>query len=87
MNLTSASLIEHVLRRRVHRVDVPVVPKVPDLKERIVWYLAKQKSPVPVITFVRDVDLSLSYCRAVPNLIKNIPGEKDKILFGRRRNG
>lgn len=56
-----------------------------DLKERVAWYLAKQQSAVPVTTFVRDVGLSLSYCRAVPNLIKDIPGAKDKILFGRKR--
>jgi len=56
-----------------------------DLKERIAWYLDKQQSPVPVTTFVRDVGLSLSYCRAVPNLIRDIPGAVDKIEFGRKR--
>lgn len=58
-----------------------------DLKERIAWYLAKQQSPVPVTTFVRDVGLSLSYCRAVPSLIRHITGAADKIEFGRNRTG
>jgi len=56
-----------------------------DLKERIAWYLAKQPSPVPVTTFVRDVGLSMSYCRAVPSLIKDIPGAAEKVFFGRKR--
>lgn len=56
-----------------------------DLKQRAVWYLAKQHTPVPVTTFVRDVGLSLSYCRAVPNLLKDIPGARDKILYGRQK--
>jgi MOSC domain-containing protein YiiM len=71
--------------RVVQKAGVSFEPIPFDLRERIAWYLQRQESPVPVTKFVRDVGLSLSYCRAVPNLLKGIPGAKDKILFGQGR--
>jgi len=58
-----------------------------ELRDRIVWYLEKQTGPVEVTRFVRDIGLSLAACRAVPNMIKGIPGAEDMILFKNRSNG
>jgi len=60
-----------------------------DLKDRASWYLAKCESPVRVTEFVQAMGLSIAYCRAVPNLIRDIAGGSNKVLFGgsRRRNG
>lgn len=67
-----------VVPQGVHFEAIPF-----DLRERIAWYLAKQTEPVPVTTLVKDVGLSLSYCRAMPNMLKNIPGARQKVIFGK----
>ena len=57
-----------------------------ELKERIIWYLNKQTKPVAVTKFVLEIGLSLSACRAVPNMIKDIPGAETMILFKNRKS-
>ncbi|MEQ1758228.1 MAG: MOSC domain-containing protein [Vicinamibacterales bacterium] len=54
-----------------------------DLKERILWYLDKQDSPVPVTTLVKEVGLSVSYCRVIPNVLRDLPKAKAKVLFAK----
>lgn len=54
-----------------------------DLKERILWYLDKQDSPVSVTTLVKDVGLSVSYCRVIPNVLKDLPAARAKVLFAK----
>jgi MOSC domain-containing protein YiiM len=56
-----------------------------DLKERISWYLNKQVLPVEVTTLVRDIGLSLSYCRAMPRLIRASGWADDAVIFQKRR--
>ncbi len=41
------------------------------ITDRIKWYLDKQDKPVPVSKLVFDIGLSNSYCRAIPNLVRN----------------
>jgi hypothetical protein len=53
-----------------------------ELKERAAWYLAKTRGPIPVKEFVRALGLSLSYCRAVPNLVRDISGSSNRIIYG-----
>lgn len=68
---------------RVLGVQFEAIPF--DLKSRASWYLAKQALPVPVTTFVRDMGLPTAYCRAVPRLVRDIPGGLAMISFGQRR--
>lgn len=51
------------------------------LKERIVWYLKKQKKPVPVTTMLEEIGLSPSYARAVPNLLRGIPKQLESLIY------
>ncbi|MCS0351525.1 hypothetical protein ND920_07785 [Vibrio ordalii] len=52
------------------------------LADRIKWYLDKREKPVMVSELVSDIGLSKSYCRAVPNIIRNRDDiDKSKILF------
>ncbi|EKF9445177.1 hypothetical protein O1C42_003410, partial [Vibrio cholerae] len=52
------------------------------LADRIKWYLDKREKPVMVSELVSDIGLSKSYCRAVPNIIRNRKDiDKSKILF------
>jgi hypothetical protein len=53
-----------------------------ELTERAAWYLDQQVSPVPVKQFVYDIGLSMSYCRAVPGLLKKLSGATGKVVFG-----
>lgn len=53
-----------------------------DIKARARWYLGKQAKPVPVMTFIRDMGLPRSYCRAVPALLRPIPGGPSMVVFG-----
>jgi hypothetical protein len=53
-----------------------------ELKERAAWYLAKRQGPIPVKEFVRDLGLSLAYCRAVPHLVRDISGGTGRIVYG-----
>jgi hypothetical protein len=41
------------------------------IDDRIKWYLDKQDKPVPVSKLAFDIGLSNSYCRAIPNLVRN----------------
>lgn len=41
------------------------------IADRIKWYLDKQDKPVAVSKLVFDIGLSISYCRAIPNLVRN----------------
>ena len=41
------------------------------IDDRIKWYLDKQDKPVPVSKLAFDIGLSNSYCRAMPNLVRN----------------
>lgn len=65
----------------------PLFEPIPyDLKERIVWYLERQKAPVPLTVFLREVGLSSSYGRAVPALLNRLsPRYRDLVSFGPRK--
>lgn len=52
-----------------------------DLRERLAWFLARQPGPVEVTRLVHEVGLSLSYCRAIPNLLRNRPDLATKVTF------
>ena len=53
-----------------------------NLSERIAWYLDRQSQPVSIKSLLREVGLSLSYARAVPNLLKKLPTKyKDMVMF------
>ena len=41
------------------------------IDDRIKWYLDKQDKPVPVSKLAFEIGLSNSYCRAIPNLVRN----------------
>ena len=41
------------------------------IDDRIKWYLDKQEKPVTVSKLVFDIGLPNSYCRAIPNLVRN----------------
>jgi MOSC domain-containing protein YiiM len=71
-----------VRRERVAGESIPY-----DLRERIAWYLAKQKEPVEVTKLVNDIGLSMSYCRAIPSLTRNIKGIEGMIVFRSRSKG
>ena len=50
--------------------------------DRIKWYLDKQDKPVPVSKLAFDIGLSNSYCRAIPNLVRNRDDiRKELILY------
>jgi MOSC domain-containing protein YiiM len=53
-----------------------------ELTDRAAWYLDQQRAPVPVKRFVYDIGLSMSYCRAVPGLLKKLSGATGKVVFG-----
>lgn len=58
--------------------------------DRIKWYLDKQDKPVPVSKLAFDIGLSNSYCRAIPNLVRNRDDiRKELILYksSARRKG
>ncbi len=53
--------------------------------DRIKWYLDQQDGPVMVAKLVEDIGLPKSYCRAVPNIIRNRPDiDQDKITYANR---
>ena len=60
------------------------------IDDRIKWYLDKQDKPVPVSKLAFDIGLSNSYCRAIPNLVRNRDDiRSDLILYknnGRRKS-
>jgi hypothetical protein len=66
---------------QLHRRRYEPIPY--DIKQRIAWYLEKQTSRVEVTKLVWDVGLSKSYCRAIPRLIRDMPGARQKIVFQR----
>lgn len=52
------------------------------IDDRIKWYLDKQDKPVPVSKLAFDIGLSHSYCRAIPNLVRNRDDiRKELILY------
>lgn len=52
------------------------------LGDRIKWYLDTLEKPIPVSELVVNIGLSKSYCRAVPNIIRNRSDiDKRKILY------
>ena len=52
-----------------------------NIADRIQWYLDKQDSPVPVSKLVFDIGLSISYCRAIPNLIRKRDNMKSHLIL------
>lgn len=53
--------------------------------ERIKWYLDQRNDPVMVAKLVADIGLPKSYCRAVPNIIRNRTDiDKSKIIYANR---
>lgn len=64
----------------VGEVEFEAIPF--DLKARIAWHLERQTKAVPVTTLVHDVGLSVSYCRAMPRILGQIPGAREKVTFG-----
>lgn len=52
-----------------------------DLKERLSWFLDGLSVPVEVTTLVHEIGLSLSYCRAIPNLLRGRPDLVRKVTF------
>lgn len=52
------------------------------LADRIKWYLNSISNPIPVSELVINIGLSKSYCRAIPNIIRNRDDiDKRKILY------
>lgn len=52
------------------------------LADRIKWYLDKREEPIMVSELVSDIGLSKSYCRAIPNIIRNRDDiDKNKIIY------
>ena len=52
------------------------------IDDRIKWYLDKQDIPVPVSKLAFDIGLSNSYCRTIPNLVRNRDDiRKELILY------
>ena len=52
------------------------------IDDRIKWYLDKQDKPVSVSKLAFDIGLSNSYCRAIPNLVRNRDDiRKELILY------
>jgi Protein of unknown function (DUF2442)/MOSC domain len=61
-----------------------------DLKERLAWFLGGLTEPIEVTKLVSEIGLSLSYCRAIPSLLKGRPELAEKVRFrssaiGKRR--
>lgn len=52
------------------------------LADRVKWYLDKREEPIMVSDLVSDIGLSKSYCRAIPNIIRNRDDiDKSKIIY------
>jgi hypothetical protein len=65
----------------VESIGVQHEPIPYDLKERLAWFLDRQSVPIEVTTLVHEVGLSLSYCRAIPNLLRGRPDLESKVTF------
>ena len=58
------------------------------IDDRIKWYLDKQDKPVPVSKLALDIGLSNSYCRAIPNIVRNREDiRKELILYESNSRG
>ncbi|WP_299495772.1 MOSC domain-containing protein [uncultured Shewanella sp.] len=56
------------------------------LADRVKWYLNKIDNAIAVTTLVDEIGLSKSYCRAIPNIIRNRTDiDATKIVFKNRR--
>ena len=51
------------------------------IDDRIKWYLDKQDKPVPVSKLAFDIGLSNSYCRAIPNLVRNRDDIREELIL------
>ena len=56
------------------------------IDDRIKWYLDKQDKPVPVAKLVFDIGLSISYCRAIPNLVRNRDDIRTDLILYKRKS-
>jgi hypothetical protein len=57
-------------------------------KDRVRAYLMTRVKPIPVTELLFECGLSMPYARAVPAMIKDLPGTvKDKVLFKCRKDG
>lgn len=61
--------------------DVQYEPIPYDLKERLAWFLEGRKDPIAVTELVLSVGLSLSYCRAIPRLLRHRPDLLERVSF------
>ena len=52
-----------------------------DPKERIRWYLARQRQPVMASTLIREVGLPSSYARALPAILKKMPEQHQRVVL------
>ncbi|ATX77904.1 MULTISPECIES: MOSC domain-containing protein [Reinekea] len=50
---------------------MPAIPYA--VADRVRWYLAQQSEPMTASQLLRDLGVPLSYCRALPNIIRNRP--------------
>ena len=66
----------------IESMGVQYEPIPYDLKERIAWFLDRQSVSIEVTTLVHEVGLSLSYCRAIPNLLRGRPDLRVKSPSG-----
>lgn len=57
-----------------------------DIKERLRWYLARLTAPVQVTRLVHEIGVPQSYCRVIPNLLRDQPEFRGMVLFRGRRN-
>jgi MOSC domain-containing protein YiiM len=56
------------------------------LKDRLVGYLTRQATSVPLAQLLFECGLSPTYARAIPNVLKNLPEDvKRKVIFRSKR--
>lgn len=56
-----------------------------ETKDRIAWYMSKHEGSIGVTSLVHEVGLSLSYCRAIPTILKSRPDLLSRVTFRGKR--
>ena len=70
----------------IENLGVMFEPIPYNLKERLLWYLSRQDKPIFLTQVLAECGFSLTYARAVPNILKSMPKAiRDKVLFKSRK--